>query len=157
MSNNGNSIAYGLTMSMSAAGLAVGTAATQFAWTGTPSIVIDGLPYPTTAHTACAFSNGHTTQTADTVCLYGVWVGATGNVVTYQGEIVGAGALSAGLVALPIPPDATAGLAPLGLIRVAVTNTASSTFVPNTTSLAAANITDTYIDCLKMPSKPYTS
>lgn len=136
----------------------ISTAATALALGAAIVTIIDGVYYTQSAQTVIAFTTGLTTQTADTLCLYGVWAGKTGgDWKVYQGDIVDASKFSAGLVNLPLPPMGSAGMAPVGLLRILVANTAGASFAPGSTALSNANVTDTYYDLFTYPARPFTS
>lgn len=133
-------------VSLTAAGLgeSAGTAA-KMKTTATLTYTINGVFKSLSANDSIAFSSGHTTLTANQACLFAVWADGSADsesaCSTTQGPIVASGD------PCPVPPTAS-GKALVGLVKVA---TGATTFVPGTTDLGAANVTDTYYNCMVMP------
>lgn len=128
--------------SLTAAGLAEGTNAATFKTTATLTYISNGVFKSKNATDNLTFSAGHTALGQYQACLFGVWVDGSGNVTTTQGPIVAAGD------PCPVPAAGAAGTTLVGLIKV---TTAATTFTPGTTDLGAANVTDVYYDCSRMP------
>lgn len=115
---------------------------------------VDGILYEKGTTASITFSSGHTTVPVSSSCLFMLVIDSAQAFSTVQGPIVTTADVTAGLHPLewpPVPDDT----APVGAVRV--DTNASTTFVPGTTSLAAAGITDTYYDLAMKPSKPITS
>lgn len=128
--------------SLTAAGLAEGTNAATFKTANTLTFTNNGVFKSKSATDNLAFSTGHTTLAQNQACLFGVWINGSGTVSTSQGPIVSAGD------PCPVPGAPAANVTLVGLIKV---TTGATTFVPGTTDLGAANITDAYYDCMVMP------
>lgn len=134
-------------VSLTSAGLgeSAGTAA-KMKTTATLTYTINGVFKSLSAADDLAFSAGHTTIPASSACLFAVWADGSADsaaaVSTTQGPIVASGD------PCPVPPLAS-GKALIGLVKVATDG--SHTFVPGTTDLGAAGITDTYYNCMVMP------
>lgn len=130
-------------VSLSAAGLAEGTNANTFKTTNTLTYTNNGVFKSKAATDNLPFSSGHTSLGNSQACLFGVWADGSGNITTSQGMIVAAGD------PCPVPGAPAANVTLVGLIKV--TTSSSATFVPNTTDLGAAGVTDAYYDCMVMP------
>lgn len=113
--------------------------------TATATFTINGVFKSLAANDSIAFSSGHTALAANQACLFAVWCDGSADsesaCSTTQGPIVASGDTC------PVPPLST-GKALLGLIKVV---TGATTFTPGTTDLGAANVTDTYYNCMVMP------
>lgn len=97
-------------------------------------------------------------QAAQTTCLYGIWLDASGNVVTTKGREVSNAALANGDVVLQNPPEPTAlagNCALIGFLRIVTANAA--TFTAGTTSLTATDVTATWFDLASFPARPRTA
>lgn len=133
-------------VSLTSAGLGESAgAAAKMKTTATLAYTINGVFKSLSANDDIAFSAGHTTVPANSACLFAVWVDGSADsesaCSTTQGPIVAAGD--------PCPPPLMAsGKALIGLVKVV---TGATTFVPGTTDLGAANVTDTYYNCMVMP------
>jgi len=99
-------------------------------------------------------TGGAYVQPASTTVFYTLALDASGNVSVTQGTYagqdlsqrsVGASAKGNGLI-----PDAPAGTAPFGVLKVATNS--STTFTPGTTALDAAGVTVGYYDVSVLPS-----
>lgn len=128
--------------SLTAAGLAEGTNSATFKTVNTLTFTNNGVFKSKNATDNLAFSAGATVVPQNSACLFGVWIDASGNVTTSQGPIVASGD------PCPVPGAPAANLTLVGLIKVA---TGATTFTAGTTDLGAANVTDTYYDCARMP------
>ena len=144
----------GVTMALTSGGAAEGTNAATFQFATDILFAIDGRLFTKTAADNLAFSSGHTTVPVSSSCLFGVYLDTAGAVTTVQGPIVLTADLTAGAAVLAFP-GAQAGKVMVAAIRVA-TN-ASVPFVPGTTDLGAAGITDTYYNLSSAPTRPLTS
>jgi hypothetical protein len=155
MSNNLNANIVGGNINFGKAILAEGTNANTFkTTTNTIVYTIDGVQYTKAPTDNLTFSSGHTSLAASQVCLFAVWLDSAAAVTTTQGKIIATADLSNGLTVLAMPADQN-GKCCIGLIRVATS--ASGVFVPNTTDLGDAQVTDTYYDCACLPARPITS
>lgn len=128
--------------SLTAAGLAEGTNAATFKTTATLTYTNDGVFKSKSATDNLTFSAGATVVPQNSACLFGVWINTSGTVSTSQGPIVAAGD------PCPVPGAPAANLTLVGLIKV---TTGATTFTAGTTDLGAANVTDAYYDCMRMP------
>lgn len=128
--------------SLTAAGLAEGTNAATFKTVNTLTYTNDGVFKSKSATDNLTFSAGATVVPQNSACLFGVWINASGTVSTSQGPIVAAGD------PCPVPGAPAANLTLVGLIKV---TTGATTFTAGTTDLGAANVTDAYYDCARMP------
>lgn len=144
----------GITMAFTSGGWAEGTTAATFQNASTVTYAIDGRLYSKGATDDLTFSSGHTTVPVSSTCLFGIYLDAAGAVTTVQGKAVLTADLAAGAAVLEFP-GAQAGKVLTGVIRVA-TN-ASVPFIPGTTDLGAAGITDTYYNMSSSPTRPLTS
>lgn len=134
-----------LFLALSSAGLAEGTNANTFQIANTVTYLSDGVFKSKSATDNLAFSSGHTALPASSLCLFGVWLDASGNVTTNQGPIV-----TSDLTRAPVPkiePEKTL----IGLIKVETSS--SGAFTPGSTDLGAAGVTDTYFNCSVMPGE----
>lgn len=140
----------GGTMGLSKAGLAEGAAANTFKTANTFLFTVDGVVYSLAATDNLAFSSGHTALGNNQTSVFAVWVDASNNITTTQGDVVDNSALTADTKALKMP-DIVDAKALVGLIKV---KTDVATFTAGSTDLGATNVTDTYYDCSLMPSAP---
>jgi hypothetical protein len=119
-------------MSLSAAGLALGTGAGTFKTTNTLTYTNNGIFKSKGATDNLAFTAGHTALANSQACLFAVWINASGTVSTTQGPIVTTGDNC------PVPT------------QIKVSCSSSQTFTPGTSTLGTGN-TATYTDCSLMP------
>lgn len=127
------------------AALAEGTNANTFKTTAAVSYVINGRGYTKAATDNLPFSAGHTSLAAKQKCAFFVMLDAAGAVTTVQSSIVPndqAAGYKSGAWDWPEP----AALCCIGAIVVDTRNAA--VFVPNTTDLGAADVTDTYVNAV---------
>jgi hypothetical protein len=156
---NLNTNIVGLTGSLTAPGLAIGT--TQ-GGTGTVNtsntlnFTIDGRLYTKSAATSAAVNPVIAGQTQGllTVCLYIVQVDSSGTISTVKGEEILVTDLTAGSKVLrwPQPSD---NRAVLGAFRITLAS--SATFTLGVTALNASNVTAVFYDLASVPSAPFTS
>jgi hypothetical protein len=123
------------------AGLAAATDPTALAVTLDTPYAIGGVVRNLQALDGVDFTAG-SEQPSSTVCFYLVVVNAAGTVSTIQGVPA-----SASEARLPPAPD---DVAILGAVRISTS--ASATFEPSVTSLAAPGVTDTYANFSAYPS-----
>lgn len=102
------------------------------------------------------FSAGHrtlvgTAANGGQVCLFGVFRTAAGTTVTTQGRIANVNDVNAQNDCVELPP-VPLDAAMIGMVRVRTSNAVS--FIPGTTDLGAAGITDIYFDTITPPTKP---
>ncbi|CAB4130593.1 hypothetical protein UFOVP123_17 [uncultured Caudovirales phage] len=129
-------------LSLTAAGLAVGTNTGTFKTANTLAFTNNGIFKSKAATDNLTFSSGHTALAASQACLFGIWISAAGSIATTQGPIQAAGD--------PCPvPAAIANYTLVGLIKV--TTSSSGAFTPGTTGLGASGVTAAYSDCMDMP------
>ncbi len=126
-----------LNRTFGACGLTIGGTATKIKTATAVSFCIDGVAYIKAATDNITITAGLATQPISTFCKYLVSIIADGTVVVTKGN-------DGTTAALALVPDMPADNAPLGYFQIATNG--STTFVPATTSLAAAGITDTYVD-----------
>lgn len=88
------------------------------------------------------------------VRLYGIFLDSAGAVSIVPGPIADVAKLAAGEVALHWPAPQK-DKACIGAVRVQVTS--GTTFVPGTTDLGAAGVTDTYYNLFAIPGEPLRS
>jgi hypothetical protein len=145
----------GLTACLGNALVAIGGTASQMKTTNAVSYCVDGIAL-TLAATAAIVLSG-VSQAAGTACFYLVQVNAAGTVSVVQGDIV----LTSTLASNGVPvadvqiPSPDAGNAPIGGVLV---ENVTNPFVPATTLLSAAGVTDTYFSYAGgMPGRPQTS
>jgi hypothetical protein len=129
-------------VSLSSAGLAIGTNAGTFKTANTLTFTNNGVFKSKGATDNLTFSTGHTSLANSQACLFGVWIDTDGNVTTSQGPIVSAGD------PCPVPGAPAANRTLVGLIKVSTSS--SQTFVPGTGTLGTGN-TATYTNCMVMP------
>lgn len=103
---------------------------------------IKGIMYEKAATDNLAFSSGHTSLAASQQCVFGVLVDSAAAVTTVQGPIKAVGSDLA-VLAWPVSNDDDKVM--IGGIIVETTST--GVFVPNTTDLGDAQVTDTYVNC----------
>jgi hypothetical protein len=147
-------------------GLAEGTDAGTIQIAAAIPFVIDGRFYSKaiTDNIAISFtgasvypgaSNGSFTgATGGSVRLYGIFLNASGAVSIVPGPVASVTKLAAGEEALQFPP-AQKDKACIGALRVQVT--AGTTFIPGTTDLSAAGVTDTFYNLASVPANPLRS
>lgn len=144
----------GMTACFSKAGLAIGSTPAQVAIAAPNGagvdFAIDGKAY----HKADAASSALTAQVnqaPSTTCLYLVCLNSGGTVSSVKGEEVA----NADVPNIGVQyPDVPVGVCPIGAIKVTTSSTAGG-YTQGTTSLAAANVTDNYIDFIGgIPSRP---
>lgn len=129
-------------LSLTAAGLAVGTNTGTFKTANTLAFTNNGIFKSKAATDNLTFSSGHTALAASQACLFGIWINASGSISTTQGAIQAAGD--------PCPvPSTPANVTLVGLIKV--TTSSSGAFTPGTTGLGASGVTAAYSDCMDMP------
>ena len=147
----------GGTMSLTKAGLALGSTATQVAIlnpAGTGVVfAIAGIQYykanaASTAITAAA------TQPLLTKCIYLVCLDASGTLSTVKGKEILASDLLNGARVIDWP-DVPAGKCAIGAFKISLANAA--TFTAGTTALNATDVTATYYDFLNVPTSGLTS
>ena len=124
------------TVCFSTAGLAEGTASGTFQIATAITYSIDGTRYTKGATDDIAFTAA-AVQATDTNCIYLICLDTAGTATTVKGTAVAAAAKAA----IPAP---TAGTCPIGFVHIATASAA--TFTAGTTDLAAANVTDTFVD-----------
>jgi hypothetical protein len=83
--------------------------------------------------------------------LYGLFLDSAGAVSVVPGPIVDTAALAAGEASLQYPPPQRAK-ACFGMLRIAVTS--GTTFIPGTTALDAAGVTNSYLNLSSVPGEP---
>lgn len=98
-----------------------------------------------------ARSGGFTGQTGGSVRLYGIYLDSTGAVSIVPGPVQSVTKLANGEVPLEFPAPQR-NKACIGALRVQVT--AGTTFVPGTTDLSAAGVTDTFYNLSLVPAEP---
>ena len=132
-------------LSLTAAGLAIGTTAGTFKTTNSLTYTSNGIFKSKAATNNLPFTAGHKALANNQNCLFGVWINAAGDVVTTQGPIGSAGD------PCPVPgaPVGT-GHTLVGLIKVSTG--AAETFTPGTSTLGTGN-TAAYLDCMSMPGR----
>jgi hypothetical protein len=130
-------------LSLTAAGLAVGTNTGTFKTANTLTFTSNGVFKSKSATDNLTFSSGHTALAASQACLFAIWTSATGTITTTQGPIVAAGD------PCPVPTAAASNVTLVGLIKV--TTSSSGAFTPGTTGLGASGVTAAYSDCMDMP------
>ena len=129
--------------SLGAAGLAEGTNANTFKTSNALHYAINGRAKLKAATDNLAFSAGHTSLAAKQVCAFFVLLDASGNVTTQQSTIY-PNNQSQDYVARAIEWPNPIDKAVIGAIVVDCRNAA--VFVPNTTDLGAADVTEAYYD-----------
>lgn len=129
-------------LSLTAAGLAVGTNTGTFKTANTLAFTNNGIFKSKAATDNLTFSAGHTALAASQACLFGIWISAAGSVTTTQGPIQAAGD------PCPVPTTPT-NVTLVGLIKA--TTSSAVTFTPGTTGLGASGVTAVYSDCMDMP------
>jgi hypothetical protein len=130
-------------MSLTSAALAEGTNANTYKTTATLTYTINGVFYSKNATDNIAMTSTAGTVPPSSAALYAVWIDSAGTLSNTRGPVVAAAD------PCPVPTQATANTALVGLIKV-VTD-ASTTFTPGSTDLGAGGVTDTYYNCSVMP------
>ena len=166
------SLSQGLTVSLAAAGLAIGTTKSKIKTANNVTYTIDGRFYTKTATDNIAISyTGPTVYQASSggvqavtgnftgavggsSRIYLIGLDASGNVSILPGKIANTTDVTAGRVALEFP-DAQIGICPIGALRIDLT--ASTAFVVGTTLLDATGVTATFIDLADVPANPLTA
>ena len=128
-------------LSLTAAGLAIGTTTGTFKTTNTLTYTSNGIFKSKNATDNLVFSTS-TNLANSQQCLFGIWINAAGTVTTSQGPIAATGDTC------PVPTAPAASLTLVGLIKVSCSS--SQTFTVGTSVLGTGNTT-TYIDCSLMP------
>ena len=128
-------------VSLSAAGVAAGTTASQLKTVNTLVYTSNAVFKSNAATAAINFSAGHTALAVGQACLFGLWIDSAGTFSTSQGPIVNSGD------PCPVPPAPAANLTLAGLAKVTAS---SAVFTPGTTLLGTGN-TASYLDCMVMP------
>ena len=166
------SLSQGFTAALNSGALANGTNAGTVKTTATINFVLDGQFYskaatdnlsiaytgPTVyqAPTGVGSVNGGFTGGSNgSTRLYLLCLNSSGTLSVVPGRIVDSAELTAGRAALEFPDTQVTGICPIGALRIAVT--AGTTFVPGTTSLAAAGVTASYYNLADVPSNPLTA
>jgi len=156
--NDTMEVPRGFTGSFSRAGLAIGDGAKTGVAIAAPNgagvdFAIDGIGY----HKADVATNAPltgATQADLTTCLYLVQVDSGGTLSFVKGDEELTADLTAGKRVLHWPEPASARC-PVGAVKVL---TVGATFIPGTTALDAAAVTETYYNFLGgMPTAPLTS
>ena len=124
------------TVCFNAAGLAEGTNANTFKTTNAITYTINGTRYTKGATDNIAFTAA-AAQATDLNCIYLICLDTAGTATTVKGTEVA----TASAAACPAP---TAGTCPIGWVHIATASAA--TFTAGSTDLAAANVTDTFVD-----------
>lgn len=151
---------------------ATGGATATIASTGTITYAIDGIFYTKSALSAQSIAvsitkpdgsvdNGSFTGatnavagTSGSVRVYGIYLNSAGTVSVIPGPVCHAGELAAGIRSLQWPAPQK-GMVCIGGVRVSLTS--GTNFVPGTTNLNAAGLTNAYYDTLVLPGSPLTS
>lgn len=166
------SLAQGLTMSLNSGALANGTTAGTVKTTAAINYIVDGQFYskaitdnmsiaytgPTVyqAPTGVGSVNGGFTGGSNgSTRLYALALNTSGALSVVPGPIVDSADLAAGRAPLQFPVITATGQCVIGALRIAVT--AGTSFVPGTTSLAAAGVTATYLNLADVPANPLTA
>lgn len=160
-------LSQGGNLCLGKAGLAEGTNAATIQIAAAITFTVNGIMYSKaiTDNIAIAYTapddtynsvaNGSFTGGANgSVRLYGIFINAGGTVSIKPGPIVDVAALAAGEVALQWPAPER-DKACIGAVRVQLTS--GTAFIPGTTDLGAAGVTDTYYDCVAVPGEPLTA
>lgn len=161
----------GITVALNSGALANGTTAGTVKTTVAINYLLDGTFYQKAitdnmsiaytgpsvyqAPTGVGTVNGSFTGgTGGATRLYLLMLDAAGNLSVLPGPIANSADLAAGRVSLQFP-DEPINTCVIGALRIALT--AGTTFVPGTTSLAAAGVTATYLNLGDTPSTPLTA
>lgn len=164
------SLNFGATMALNSGALAAGTTAGTVKTAAAINYVIDGQFFnkAITDNMAITYAGpsvyqapagvgglngGFTGGVNGSTRLYLLCLTALGTLGIVPGKIVDSAELAGGRVSLDFP-DAPAGSCPIGALRVGLT--ASTTFVPGVTSLAASGVTSSFINLATVPSNPLT-
>ena len=105
------------------------------------------------ADAAAITLNTHTTQPADTTCLYLVCLDSNGNSSSVKGDDVKNVDL-ANKAAVIHFPGVPAGKCAIGVIKI---KTVAVTFTARTTALNASGVTATFTDLFAVPTAPLAS
>jgi hypothetical protein len=161
----------GMTFAQNSGALAAGTTAGTVKTTVAINYILDGQFYTKAitdnmsiaytgpqvyqAPTGVGSVNGaFTGGTNGSTRLYLLCLNASGALSIVPGPIVDSADLAAGRAPLQYPDDAI-NTCPIGAMRIALT--AATSFVPGTTSLAAAGVTATFTNLADVPSAPLTA
>ncbi len=117
-------------------GLIIASTATKIKTATAVDYTINGKNYQKAATDNITITAG-AVQAISTFCKYLVSVDSSGTVTTTKGE-------DATTAVLALLPDLPADNAPIGYFQVETSG--AGTFTAGTTSLAAAHVTDTYVD-----------
>jgi hypothetical protein len=128
-------------LSLTSAGLAIGTTTGTFKTANTMTFTNNGVFKSKAATDSIPFTTGHTALAIGQGCLFALWIDTSGAITTTQGPIV------ASSDPCPVPGQVTANTTLFGLIKVQAT---SAVYTPGTTALGTGNTT-TYINCMDMP------
>lgn len=163
--------ASGLTMALNSGALAEGTASATIQIAAEIKYILDGRFYTKAITDDIAISytgpdvyvaptgvgslnGGFTGGVGGSTRIYGIFLNAAGDVSILPGPIVNTADLAAGRAALQFPTT-PANVCPIGAMRIALT--ANTTYVPGTTDLSAAGVTDTFYNLADMPANPLTA
>lgn len=144
----------GMTGCFAKAGLTIGTTPEQVRINAPNGAGVDfalnGKAYHK-ADIASVALTAQANQAPSTTCLYLVCLSAAGAVSSVKGEEVA----NADVPVIGVQyPDVPVNVCPIGAIKVTTSATAGG-YTMGTTSLAAANVTDNYIDFMGgVPSRP---
>lgn len=159
-------LSQGGCIALSSGALAAGTNAGTIQTTATITYLIDGIfkSKGATNNISIAYSgadvysdpgNGSFTgQSGGSTRIYGVFLDGAGAVSVVPGPIVNSAELAAGVAPLQWP-SAQRNKAFIGALRIAVTE--GTTFIPGTTALDAAGVTDTFYNGGVVPGEPLLS
>lgn len=137
--------------SFTSAVLAEGTNAGTFKTTAACTFTIKGQHYAKAATDNIAFATGgdaFVTQPDLSTCYYLFVIDSAGAITVVQGR----DSLKSRAQGKPLPgeiPNCPADRAVLGVMKIV---TSGGTFLPGTTDLSAAGVTDTYANCAHVPS-----
>lgn len=165
------SMNFGATMALNSGALAAGTNSGTVKTTVAISYLVDGQFYSKAitdnmsvaytgpsvyqAPTGVGSVNGAFTGGSNgSTRLYLLCLSTAGALSIVPGKIVDTADLAAGRVSLDFP-DVPPNLCPIGAMRVALT--ASTTYVPGTTALAAAGVTASFLNLATVPANPLTA
>jgi hypothetical protein len=116
-------------------GLSVGTTTSKIGMPADSTVLING-EFKTVAAGDITFTTGHTSLTNSQACIFLVCNDGSA-MSTVQGRIVAS-------TETPECPRPTAGTAAVGYVKIVTA--ANGVFVPTSTALSVATITDTYVD-----------
>ena len=157
--DNFNIAARGGNFCFSKAGLAIGDGSklgislASTVGTGT-DFCIDGIMYNKADSATDVPLTAAAIQPVLTKCLYLICINSSGTISSIKGDAVLTADLTAGTKVLKWPAI-TAGLAPIGAVKMTLASTA--TFTAGTTALDASNCTATYYNLHSVPTAPLTS